>query len=285
MLKNLLREPLIHFLLIGAALFVLYSLQIDDIVDESNRIVITTADTDRLVAIWQKRWYRPPTQEELERLIEISSTSFGSILDALSMGLDKHDSIVRRRLVQKLEFISADIAAQAEPTEAQLKNYLSTHAEKFEVPGPGSFEQIYFNADKRGDQVEQAAIQLLTDLSSPDASIDVESAGDAFMFGQRHENLSEHEVARLFGADFAKDIFGLSAGVWQGPISSGYGLHLLRIDNKTSSTLPALESVRNNVRNEWLAAQRKLLDASFYQSLRQRYEIVIEKPVETTAKL
>lgn len=277
MLKNLLREPLIHFLLIGAALFVLYSLQNDDVVvDESNRIVITAAHTDRLVAIWQKRWHRPPTQEELEGLIEQQIHEEVLYREALSMGLDKHDSIVRRRLAQKLEFISADIAAQVQPTDVQLTDYLAANAEKFELPGRVSFNQIYFNTDKRGDQVEPDAMQLLTGLEKSDGTVDVELAGDAFMFGQQHENQTEHDVARLFGAGFAKDIFELPAGAWQGPVSSGYGLHLVRINSITAAIQPELNEVRGKVRSEWLAEKRRLVDESFYQGLRQRYEIVVE---------
>jgi peptidyl-prolyl cis-trans isomerase C len=195
--------------------------------------------------------------------------------EALAMGLDQQDTVVRRRLAQKLEFITADLAAQAEPGETELSDYLAAHADQFEVPGRISFVQIYLNADKRGAQVEQDAERLLDELAQPESSIDMMAAGDSFMFGQQHEQLSEQGVARLFGATFAAKLFALPVGDWQGPVPSGYGLHLVRIDHKMAPRQPELDTVRDKVRNEWLAQQRRTLDEAFYKSLRQRYEIVV----------
>ena len=275
MLKKWLREPLLHFLLIGAALFVLYGLQNDEAVSDSSRIVFTEADIDRLSALWEKKWQRLPTQQELEGLIESQIREEVLYREALAMGLDKQDAVVRRRLAQKIEFISADLAAQAEPSEAELADHLAAQADKFEVPGRISFVQVYLNADKRGAQVQQDARRLLGELTQPDSAIDIMLAGDSFMFGQQHEQLSEQGVARLFGETFATKLFALPVGSWQGPVPSGYGLHLVRIDHKTESRQPELDAVRDKVRNEWLAGQRRTMDEAFYKSLRQRYEIVI----------
>jgi hypothetical protein len=275
LLKKWLREPLLHFLLIGAALFVLYGLQNDEVVGDDKRIVFTAADIDRLVALWGKKWQRLPTQLELEGLIESQIREEVLYREALAMGLDQEDTVVRRRLAQKLEFITADIAAQAEPTEAELADYLAAHADQFEVAGRVSFVQVYLNADKRGAQVQQDAKHLLDELTQPASAVDIMAAGDAFMFGQQHEQLSEQGVARLFGAAFAAELFALPVGDWQGPIPSGYGLHLVRIDHKTAVRQPELGAVRDKVRNEWLAQQRRSMDEAFYKGLRQRYEIVV----------
>ncbi len=164
MLKKWLREPLLHFLLIGAALFVLYGLQNDEAVGDDRRIVFTDADINRLVALWEKRWQRLPTQLELEGLIESQIREEVLYREALAMGLDQQDTVVRRRLAQKLEFITADLAAQAEPGDAELADFLAAHSDQFEVPGRISFVQVYLNADKRGEQVEQDAIILLDEL-------------------------------------------------------------------------------------------------------------------------
>ncbi len=284
MLNKWLREPLLHFLLIGAALFVIYSLQNDDVIDDSNRIVISQAHLSRLVAAWEKRWQRPPTQTELDGLIEQQIREEVLYREALGMGLDKHDSIVRRRLAQKVEFISADIAAQVEPSDAELAEYLKANAGKFELPGRVSFDQVYFNADKRGASVEQDALQLQAELGKPGTVVDFDSAGDAFMFGQQHENVTQTDVARLFGEGFSEDIFALPAGDWQALVSSGYGLHLVRINNKTAAIQPELTTVRDKVRVEWLSEQRRLIDEAFYQSLRQRYDIVVEDTVGVTTE-
>jgi hypothetical protein len=276
MLNKWLREPLLHFLLIGAALFILYGLQNDKPAEDGNRIVISEADIDRLLSLWEKKWQRLPTRSELDGLIEAQVRQEVLYREALAMGLDKGDAIVHRRLAQKVEFIFADIASQAEPTDAVLTAYLSANTEKFEIPARISFLQIYLNSDKRGDHVQSDAKYLLDELTLPDSSVDILAAGDAFMFGQQHESLTEHGVARLFGKDFASKLFSLPSGDWQGPVRSGYGLHLVQISNRTTPMQPSLDTVREKVLNEWHSRQRKIMNDQFYQNLRTRYEIVIE---------
>ncbi|GMR18444.1 MAG: peptidylprolyl isomerase [Gammaproteobacteria bacterium] len=276
MFKKLLCEPLLHFLLIGASLFLIYGLQNDGITDQSKRIVFTGADINRLVLVWEKKRQRPPTQVELEGLIEQRIREEVMYREALAMGLDQNDSIVRRRLAQKVEFITADIAAQFEPTDAELEEYLARHTDKFEVPGRISFVHVYLNRDQRGENVQQDALSLLEQLSEPGSQKDIMTAGDPFMLGQQHNKMTRHDVSRLFGRDFTNRVFTLPPGSWQGPVSSGYGLHLVRIDDETAAVQPDLSAVRDKVYGEWQAQQRRDMDKAFYQSLRQRYEIIIE---------
>jgi len=276
LLKKWLREPLLHFLLIGALLFVAYGLQNDGISDQSKRIVFTQADINRLSLLWEKQRQRPPTQAELGGLIEQQVREQVFYREALAMGLDQNDAIVRRRLAQKVEFISADIAAQVEPSETELADYLASHSDKFEIPAHISFIQIYLSAERRGKQAEKDAHRLLGEIRQPASEVDINSAGDPFMMGQQHMQLTESGVSRLFGQDFAKKIFTLPAGGWQEPVRSGYGLHLVRIDSKTTAHQPELSAVREKVRIEWMNQQRRALDKAFYQGLRQRYEIIIE---------
>ncbi|MFV2005003.1 MAG: peptidyl-prolyl cis-trans isomerase [Gammaproteobacteria bacterium] len=276
MLKKWLREPLIHFLFIGGLLFIIYGLQNDGISDQSKRIVFTSADINRLSLLWEKQRQRPPTQSELDGLIKQQIREQVLYREALAMRLDKNDSIVRRRLAQKVEFISSDLAAQVEPSESDLADYLVSHRDKFEIPGRISFVQIYLSTDKRGADVEDDADRLLTELEKAGTDVDITKFGDSYMFGQVHEQATEFDVARLFGKDFASKIFSLPVGRWQGPVRSGYGLHLLHIENKTASSQPELAMVRDKVRNEWMNQQRRTVDKAFYDSLRQRYEIVIE---------
>ena len=276
MLKKWLHEPLLHFLLIGAALFVFYNLQTDDSDDDSNSIVISEPDIDRLIILWEKKWQRLPTEAELEGLIEAQIREEVLYREALAMGLDQNDTIVRRRLAQKVEFISADLASQAEPSDADLQTYLDAHTDKFAVPARISFQQVYLNADQRGNHVEEDAKRLLDELARPGASVDIMAAGDPFMFGQQHANLTEHGVARLFGQQFAEKIFELPVGAWQGPVVSGYGLHLVYVDAKSEAKASTLDEVRDKVRDEWLAQQRRKMDQVFYSELRKRYDIKIE---------
>ncbi len=282
MLKKWLREPLVHFLFIGGLLFLVYSLQNDGFSDQSKRIVFTKADINRLSMMWQKQRQRPPTQAELKGLIEQQIREQVMYREALAMGLDKNDSIVRRRLAQKVEFISADIAGLVEPAEADLANYLAAHPDMFEIPARISFVQVYLSTDKRGARTPEDATRLLATLEKAGPNADNTEFGDRFMLGQQHENVTEFEVARLFGKAFAHELFTLSGSNWQGPVVSGYGQHLVRIDNKTAARQPELKTVQDKVRDEWMNQQRRTVDKAFYQSLRQRYEIVIEDPMLIT---
>lgn len=275
MYKKWLREPLLHFLLIGVALFVIYGLQNDGLVNHDNRIVISEADVNRLITLWGKKRQRPPTQAELNGLIEQQIREEVLYREALSMGLDQNDSIVRRRLAQKVEFISADLSAQIEPSETDLVNHLAANPELFEIPARISFVQVYLNADRRGKSLQKDADRLLTKLKKRGAKAN-NALGDPFMFGHEHGQLTPRGVSRLFGEEFTSSLFSLPIGKWQGPVQSGYGLHLVRIDNKTEASQPVLDEVKEKVRTEWFAQQRRKMDKLFYESLRQRYDIVIE---------
>ena len=285
MFKKWLREPLLHFLLIGALLFVIYGLQNDGISDQSKRIVFTQADIDRLSLLWEKQRQRTPTQDELKGLIEQQIREQVLYREALAMGLDKNDSIVRRRLAQKVEFISADLAAMVEPTDDDLADYLTKHRDKFEIPGRISFVHIYLSTEKRGADSEEDASRMLIELEKVGSSADATRFGDAFMFGQEHTQVTDFDVERLFGKDFSRKLFSLPVGQWQGPVISSYGLHLIHIENKTAASQPELVAVRDKVRNEWMNQQRKKVDKAFYNSLRQRYEIVIEANDNTSKQI
>ena len=277
MLSKYLREPLLHFLLIGAALFIFYTLQNDDVLADSNRIVISEAQIDHLAALWKKRWLRTPTRKELDGIIEQKIREEVLYREALAMGLDNNDSVIRRRLAQKVQFLFSDLAMQVEPTDDQLVDYLKDKTDKFKLPGSIRFKQVYFNTDKRGAQSQSDAEQLLTRLTHSSLSMDITQAGDTFMFGQQHDEISETEVARLFGKDFTSTLFALPVAKWQGPVVSAYGLHLVYIEKIMPSVLPDLAAVRDKVRKQWLAEQRRAQDESFYLNLRQQYNVVVEK--------
>lgn len=285
MLKKLIREPLLHFLLIGAALFVVYAAVQEEEIDNSQQIVISTSDIERLASLWEKKWQRPPTRQELDGLIEAQVKEEVLYREALAMGLDQDDTIVRRRLAQKVEFLSSDIASQAEPSDADLKDFLDSNTEKFATPAYVSFEQVYLNADRRGEQVSNDAQTLLDELKNNGSSVDLLAAGDPFMFGVQHETLTQHGVSRLFGSQFANAVFNLPVGEWQGPVNSGYGLHLVRVSLRTGSEPRALDEVRDKVRDEWQAQQQRKHNEAFYEALRNRYEVIIEPVSDSREKL
>ena len=279
-----LKEPLFHFLLIGAGLFMLYGWQTDDDALRPDQIVFTEAHVDRLINLWERKWQRLPTQKELQGLIEQQIREEVLYREALAMGLDKDDQVVRRRMSQKMEFISNDLASLAEPDDAQLQAYLDKHSDKFAIPGRISYSQVYLNASERGEQVYTDAQKLLEELSQSTVDIDISMAGDSFMGGYSFNDETDFGVARLFGKVFAQALFKLPVGDWTGPVESGYGLHLVRVDSRTDSRAPSLEQVRDKVRFEWLAEQQRKTNDLLYSELRKRYEITIEGPAATPMK-
>ena len=273
-----LKEPLFHFLLIGAGLFMLYAWQADDDTLRPDQIVFTEAHIDRLINLWERKWQRLPTQQELQGLIEQQVREEVLYREALAMGLDKDDMVVRRRMSQKMEFISNDLASLAEPDEAQLQAYLDEHAEKFAIPGRISYSQVYLNTEQRGEQVYDDAEKLLAELSASGIDLDITMAGDSVLGGYHFDDETDFGVSRIFGADFTRQIFELPVGVWAGPVESAYGLHLVRVDSRVDSRAPSLGQVRDKVRTEWVAQQQRQTNDLLYSELRKRYEITIEGP-------
>jgi peptidyl-prolyl cis-trans isomerase C len=273
-----LKDPLFHFLLIGAGLFILYGWQADDDATRPDQIVFSEAKIDRLINLWERKWQRLPSQQELQALVEQQIREEVLYREALAMGLDKGDMVVRRRMAQKMEFISNDLASLAEPDDTQLQAYLEKHSDKFSLPGRISYSQVYLNADQRGDQVDTDAQTLLEELSQSNADVDISMAGDSFMGGHSFNDETDWAVTRVFGKDFTRQIFELPVGGWSGPVESGYGLHLVRVDARTDSLAPTLDQVRDKVRVEWIAEQQRKTNDLLYSELRKRYEITIEGP-------
>ena len=276
--KPWLIDPLLHFLLIGAALFALFYQVADPAEVADNRIVITEADIDRIITLFERKMQRLPTQQELNGLIEAQIREEVLYREALAMGLDQDDTIVRRRMAQKVEFMFNDLADAAEPSDEELQAFLEAHPDKFIEPARASFDHVYLNADKRGSNIEADAQQLLQALASKTDRADPSSDGDPFMFGYAFENQSEHQISRMFGRDFAKSLVTLEANSWQGPVASGYGLHLVYIKDRSDAWLPPLTEIRESVLYELLAERRQQANQAFYQALRERYDVSVERP-------
>jgi len=255
----------------------LYGWQADDTV-RPDQIVYTEAKIDRLINMWERKWQRLPTQQELQGLIDQQVREEVLYREALAMDLDRDDLMVRRRMAQKMEFISNDLTSLAEPDDVQLQAYLDSHPDKFAIPGRISYSQVYLNADQHGDQLFSDAEKLLAELSQSAVDIDISMAGDSFMGGYSFNNESDFGVARIFGKAFANEIFRLPVGEWSGPVESGYGLHLVWVGSRTDSRAPTLDQVRDKVRGEWLAEQQRKNNDLLYAEFRKRYEVIIESP-------
>ena len=275
---RILREPWVHFLVLGIALFALSAVLSDRGEDDSSqRIDITAAEIEWLSRNWEARWQRPPTETELRGLVDDYIRQEVLYREALKMGLNRDDEIIRRRMVQKIEFLTEDLAAQAQPSEAELQSYYQENLDKYRFPERRSFTHIYFNVDQRGDAVVQAAEQTRARLLASPASENYAELGDRFMLPHDYAAQSEAEVARQFGQRFAAALFEVEPMEWQGPIPSGYGLHLVRVTEVWEGSLPDLDMVRSDVLRDYSTELRDQVREAMFSSLATQYEITIDE--------
>jgi len=277
---RLLKEPLLHFLLIGAGLFFLFSQVGDSTVDRPDRIVVTAADIDRMATLWSRRWQRSPTPAELEGLIEARVHEEVFYREARGLGLERDDTVVRRRMAQKMGFLLSDLAPPAEPVEEDLQIFLQENVERFKESARFSFMHVYLNTDKRGEQASGDARRLLVDLRSKGEDVDPVAVSDPFMLDHQLEDHSEQDIVRLLGQGFASALAGLPAKQWHGPIESAYGVHLVYVHERIAPGMPALADIRDRVRSELLSEKQRAANEAMFRELRDRYEIVVERPDE-----
>lgn len=273
-----LKDPLFHFLLIGAGLFFVFHQVGDPGEDRSDRIVVTADDVERMATLWSRRWQRPPTPAELEGLIDSHIREEVLYREARALGLDQDDTIVRRRMAQKMDFIFQDIAAGQEPDEAALEAFLEQDSGRFQESARYSFLHVYLNPELRAKQASTDAQRLLDDLRLQGQAADPAAVSDPFMLLEhRLEDRSERDIARLLGQEFASVLSGLPVQQWQGPIESAYGVHLVYVLERTMPRVPTLVEIRDRVRTEWLAERQREANEAMLRTLRERYEIVVEK--------
>ena len=277
-MKSLLREPLVHFLLIGGALFLVFGLFNNPAGPESNRIVITPGQIEFLKANFTRTWQRSPTEQELQGLISSHVREEIFYREALALGLDRDDGIIRRRLKQKLEFMSDDLAGVATPSDEQLVTFLESHPERFRIEPQVAFRHIFLDIDQRGNAALEEADLLLSELSDAGNATDPDTLGDNLMLPQSFKLSPRSEIARLFGESFSIEIMKIEPGQWAGPIRSGYGLHLVLVSEQVEGRIPELDEVRKVVEQEWSAAHRKELKESIYNKFREKYTVVFEQP-------
>jgi hypothetical protein len=196
--------------------------------------------------------------------------------EAVAMGLDRDDTIVRRRLRQKLEFLTEETAEAAPPSDAELQTFLQQHPDAFRIEPRLAFQHVYLHRDRHGAAADATARQLLVQLSTGDAATDPTTLGDPCLLPPEFSLSSRSDIARLFGDTFATQLQHLEPGRWAGPIESAYGLHLVYVRERVDGRVPALVEVREAVQREWFAARRKAVHEQFYQRLRARYTVVVE---------
>jgi hypothetical protein len=277
-----LKEPLIHFLLLGAAIFLLYD-QFAGKDGAPGEILITRGQQENLLNTFSRTWQRPPTPEEFQGLLQDHVRQEIAYRESQAMGLDQDDIVIRRRLRQKLEMLAEDVASLAAPTAQELQSYLDNHPDDFALEPRLTLRQVYFSRDRRGDAAGQDALQLLQRISTDGPEGGFDQFGDPLPLPAELRDVREGEVARLFGAQFTDALRGLEAGHWAGPIESGFGLHLVFIESREAGRVPPLEEVREAVQREWLSQRRREAVDGLYERLARNYSIEIESLVERPA--
>lgn len=277
---KLLREPLLHFLLLGAVIFLIYGLVSRHSATKPGEIVVTQAKVENLVTGFTRTWQRPPTQDELQGLIRDYVREEVAYREALAMGLDRDDTIIRRRLRQKWEFLNDNLATQAEPTDAELQAFLQSHPDNFKTETTFTFRHVYLNPQLHGTRLSRDAARILAELGQRGEKADLNAVGDPFVLGHQFQKIPLSETKTMFGEQFASGLAAVRTGRWQGPMQSGYGSHLVFVSERAEGHLPALAEIRSEVQREWANAKRLESEESLYQGLLKRYTIRIEPPEE-----
>lgn len=273
-IKPILREPLAHFLIAGAAVFGLNATR-DTPPDPAGRtIVIDETQVRRLTDTFVQSWQRPPTAAEVDGLIRDYIREEIYYREALRLGLDSGDLVIRRRLRNKMEFLARSEIESATPGEATLKAWLDRDPAKYAGGAKFDFDQVYVGGND-ASAARRRALALQAQLAR---GADPAGLGDALSVPRYMAGAGSVEVARIFGDGFAAALASLPQGRWVGPVQSGYGVHVVRVTRIVLPSKPQLQDVRQAVENDWREATAEKREAQSYQALLDGYTIRIERP-------
>jgi len=281
-IKRLLREPLLHFMVLGAVLFVGYAyLKPDTKAESSYEIALTLEELAQLQMLYEAQWRRSPTPEEFSAMVENKVRQEVLYREALAMGLDKNDEIVKRRMAQKMQFIAEDLAAAQEPGTEELRAWYAENSDKFSMPKRLSFRHLYFSPDSRGAQAYDDAVSSLAKLDDqPVDSQLADTLADRFMYQDYYADQTSISLAKEFGPQFAVAVAELTPGSWQGPIESGFGWHLVYVDSLVPGRVPAFEEIERDVKTAWLGVQKEIAWRKAYKEMRAKYAVLLPAPPE-----
>ena len=264
-----LKDPLVLFLVVGAALFAIdawRSAQGEDV------IRVGPLDIARLQDQWAVQMGRPPSEEELDALVNAHVREEMLVREALAMGLDQNDVIIRRRLAQKLTFLTEDLALLEPASEAELEAFFQENMERYRVAERLTFSHVYFSPDRRGTAQADAvaALGTLTDANW-------RTVGDPFMLRRTYAQVTPADVRKDFGVAFAQALDTLEGGGWEGPIESGYGFHLVRLEGRTASRLPTFAEVAARVTDDFDSDRRDQANQRYHEELEKQYRVELQR--------
>jgi parvulin-like peptidyl-prolyl isomerase len=281
-MKNVLKEPLLHFLLLGAVLFALNAWRdtTRPVAVSSARIEVNAAVIERLRAAYERQFGQPPGVGEMREQVTAHIREEVLFREAVALGLDRDDTIVRRRLAQKMEFLANDIVRAAEPRDAELREFFEKNSSRYARTGRVSFRHVYFSKEKRGPDAESAAREGLVALKNGESD---EALGDPFLHGFEFAEREPGDVVAAFGVDFAKQLETQATGKWSGPIASSYGIHLVRVVARTQPDVVTFDAVRETVLRDFNEERRLAANRDIFEKLCQRYDVAVDETALTKA--
>jgi hypothetical protein len=271
--KRILQEPLFHFVILGFAIFVGYSMFSNES-SNTEDIVITNGDIASIIVGFTNSWGRQPTEVELDNLIRERVKQEVYCREAIALGLDKGDVIIRRRLQQKMEFILNDNIEKEIPSDSELQNFLLNNSDKFRLAPQFTFKQVFLDPEKRGSSIEMDAMKVLDLLNKNET--DFQKLSDQTLLPFELVDARSIDISNQFGNEFALQLDKLPTGKWYGPVKSAYGLHLVLVSKHTNGDVPKLSEIREEVIQEWESSRLKKVNEKSYQELLKNYKVIIE---------
>ena len=276
-MRTFLREPLVHFLALGAMLFGIGLLRGDSVDPTANRIAITPGVVERLLEGFRLTWQRPPTEDEFRGLVVEHLTEEVLYREALAMGLDRDDQIIRRRLRQKLEFLTADVVESLEPTDDELQTYLDADPDRYRQDAVLGFTQVYLRVGPDAEKAGARARAMLDELRTH-SDADPEAMGDPFPHPTVFRDITERQLSGVFGTELAGQVIDLPVGEWRGPLTSAFGLHLTRLDAFEPGRRSDLREVRDALYRDLVSERTREAKRRYFEGLLSQYSVTAEWP-------
>lgn len=271
---QLLREPLLQFLLLGVLIFASYE-WLAGSAGAPDEIYVSAGRQQNLRAAFEQTWRRAPDEQEMAGIIDDFVRQEIAYREALKLGLDQDDTVLRRRMQQKFELLTDDLFEPEDVEPEVLESWYAENAFRYRLPAVLTFRQIYFNTETDAAGPTGEALQLLDELRAGGAAALAAEAGDPTLLPPVSTNIIATDVARRFGREFAAAIASVPVGQWSGPIKSAFGIHLVKVETRIDGRVPAFGEVSEVVRRDWTVAQRAEQTAAFYNGLLEQYDVVI----------
>ncbi len=283
-LRRFVSEPLVQFLIIGVVVFGVYSLADRSPPSaDTQAIDIGPGRIAQLYETFSRTWQRPPTMEEMNGLINSFVKEEIFYREGRKMGLDRDDTVFRRRLQQKMEFLMEPSEAELDVTDDELGAFLTENAAAFRIRARIAFRQVFVDPVRRGETAQKDAEMLLAALERGDSATGLAEAGDPTQLPHAMPLMPADQIERDFGSQFVKNLQDAAPGQWTGPLTSTFGLHLVYVEQSVPARDPGLNEARDLVLREWLSRKRRAIAEERYQALRRNYKVTITPPTAQPA--